>query len=464
MRSRSIFSLCVFSFTILLACTTVKRHKSIESVTDITNQQDQKVTMSLFGTKIDAAKEDDPSKSLWDLQAEGQAELLKILDKRNTENDKFLSTLGSKYLKAKEKTITDYTAKDLKLIFSIAKKRDYSSLANTQPSFTLGDRIEYLKFSVTIPDNINLTFLKWNKFTTEYATVDIADVSFSKSFEVSGSLGQSSSVTNEKADAEEGTKQTNVGTLTPSVSGKGTFSRTEAQKVRYRYVQLNGSITDKTISIEEEGMREIDLSGNVIADINMKFDETTQTLFQLSGYKSDAGAFQTPDKLKSNRVEVLVPSLAGLPDAIVATLTYEYAYRHVLDKSETFYEWDDKVQYITSKVVQSITIFKQKDVVPAFFQIAKIGEDGPAFPNKTRLVLFEPSTGASYELAFGSKAAADEFWEWLLKFQWTPAKANDPIVIDQYRLQLRQGGTDTDITKARLTSFKDIMQPLPFYR
>lgn len=448
---------------LLVSCTTVKRHNKVVGVEVVPAAKTPKVTMELFGTKVDAAAETDPSKSLWDLQAEGQAELIKSLNGRYAENEKFSAILNEKYLKPKEKAVSDYTAKDLKLIFSIAKNRDYKVLSNDNRNFTLADRIEYLKFKITIPTTLPLVFVKWNKYATEYATVDVADMTFSNSFEVAGSLGQSTSVTNEKTTEDAG-KVTNVGSLTPSVSGKGTFSRTETQKVRYRYLQLNGSINEKEIRIEEEGMREIDLSGNVAADISLKFDETTQTLVQVSGYKSAAGAFQTPNLLKASLREVLVPILNRLPATIDATLEYEYAYRHVEKKDETFYEWDDQVKYFTGTVTKTIPILKQRDYLPGFYQIAKVGEDALAAGNRTRLVLLDNVTTSSYELLFATKSAADEFWDWLLKYQPAAGQSGSPIVIERYQLMLRSGGADTPLTKAGVSGITANTQPLPYYR
>jgi hypothetical protein len=120
------------------------------------------------------------------------------------------------------------------------------------------------------------------------------------------------------------------------------------------------------------------------------------------------------------------------------------------------------VKYITSTVTKTITLFKEKDIVPSFYQVAKIGEDAIAFENRTRFVLYEPSTSKTYELVFPNKGSADEFWDWLLKF--TTTKPNDQIVIDQYQLKLRSGGSDSPVSKNSLSAVKDNIQALPYYR
>jgi len=445
-------------------CTTVKRYKSIES----TSSDNTRVGLDLFGTKVEAAKEDDPSKSLWDLQAEGQAALINALNARNKDDEKFSAQLNGKYLKTKEKKITDYTNKDLKLIFSISKTRDYAGLKGANPPFTLADRIEYLKFSITIPDNTNLNFIKWNKFSTEYATVDVADMSFSQSVEVAGSLGSSSTSGSEQSSGAEGVvgKLTTGSALTPSISAKGSASKTETQKVKYRYVQLNGAISDKQIKIEQEGMREIDLTGNVIADVNLKFEEIPEVLVSAEGLKDAAtGAFNPASKVKLLQYPVLVPRVAGLPATIEATLNYDYAYRHVRSRAKTYFEWDDRVSYITGSVSKTITLFRRKDYVPAFAHIAGVGEDALPFNGRTKLMLQE-DFGAknTFELIFNSNSEAADFLSWLTRYPLAGNNPNNPIILGSYRLRLRSAGADKDLTYSGFQAISGKMAALPYYR
>lgn len=446
-------------FFVNFSCTTVKRYKSIEKTTADTSSL---VSIDLFGTKVDPAKEDDNSKSLWELQAEGQAELIKVIDKRNADDEKFIAGLNNKYLRAKEKITTDYTAKDVRLVFSISKKRDYSQIAAKSPSYTLGDRIEYLKFNITVPDSLNLNFIKWNKFSTEYVTIDVADVTFNQSLEATASTGIASSIGTEKT--VDDVKSTTSNSVNPSVNAKGTISKAETQKVRFRYLSLNGKISDKSISIEQEGMREIDLAGNVIADINLKFDENTETLTTVEGYKTPAGVYNTPDQIKVLLNGVTVPVLSGLPELIDATLSYEYVYRHISKGAKTFYEWDDEVEYISGHDQKSIHLFKKKDYLPGFCNIAQIGQDALPANQRTRVAIIDNISGDTYEMIFPSLAAAQDFRNWLIKYTVAPADMNKPIIIGTYKLLLRSGGLDADLTKHTFNAIRNNMQALPYYR
>ncbi len=446
-------------FVLLLSCNTVKRYQAIKtSGTD----NDTLVTIDLFGTKVDATKDLDTSKSLFDLDAEGQAELIKEFAKRNADEEKFVAALNNKYIKAKEKMVTDYTSKDARLVFSISKKRNYLQLTQDNPSFNLGDRIEYIQFEVAIPDAINLNFIKWNKFTTEYANIDVADMTFNQSLAVTAGTGISSGFSTENTVDTE--KKTKSGGSTPSISATGTIGKTEVQKVRYRYVSLNGKISDKKISIEQEGMREIDLSGNVIADVSMKFDEFPETMASVENYKTAAGAYNMPEKIKVVLYTAMVPALAGLPATIDATLSYQYVYRHVIKGEKTFYEWDDEIAYLKGESSKKITLFKKKDYLPAFYNISKEGEDALRSNQRTRLVLQDTNSRDETEMIFSSLTAAQEFMNWLTRFDPAPADINKPIVLGSYKLLLRKPSGDAALTKQSFIAIMSTMQVLTYYR
>ena len=167
--------------------------------------------------------------------------------------------------------------------------------------FSPADRIEYLKFSLEIPEKYNLQFTEWNRYSTEYGEIEIADVSFSRSFDMDmeGSMAQ-------KGDA----------------GGKGSLSRSEEQEVRSRYLKLNGSISDRKIGVEEEGTREIDLTGNVIADVSLEFEGFPErlTIPLFTGEVEDGTGEATVAALRF--VDVLVPRMEEVPDTIKANPSY----------------------------------------------------------------------------------------------------------------------------------------------
>lgn len=453
------FYICLL--LVMTGCTTVKRYKNIEnSVIDSSDRVD----ISVFGMKIEPAAGVDNSKTLWDLSGEGQAELIKNLASRNPESDKLITLLSTKYLKAGEKSSFDFTSKNIQMIFSIKKNRDFLKIKGDNAPYTSADRIEYIQFSLLIPDSIPLKFVKWNKFVTEYGSADVAEMTLNQSLEATAGTGLSTGTTSEKT---EGSSKTTVsGGATPYVSAKGTITKNEAQKIKYRYVALNGKMQEKRIDIEQEGMREIDLTGNIAADLTMKFEEMPQALFKISNYKTAAGNYNTADKLKADLYSVMVPDMQIYPDLISAKLKYSYAYRHVKKGAKTFYEWDDTVEYFNgTNIEKDIVIFNRKDFIPAFYNISKKGEDQIPSNDRTRLILQSTIVaGDLYELVFESYDSAQDFKNWLLKF--IPTRNGDPIKIgDNFQLLLRKKDSpDVKVTQRMFAGYGDDLQALPFYR
>jgi len=363
-------------------CTSVKRFKS-----DTYKSQDNTlVDMELFGSQLVSDGLESSQRNLWELSASAQTQLIQILNERYPDNGQFISALSNEYLNNGDIASLDFTGKKLRMVFTISKQRDYTVLNDASSRFSPADRIEYLKFSLEIPEKYNLRFTEWNKYATEYGEIEIADMSFSRSFDldVDGSLAQKS-----------------------DVGGKGSLNRSEEQEVRSRYLKLNGSISDRRIGVEEEGTREIDLTGNVIADVSLEFkgfpERITIPLFTGAGIDGDGTGMLGALRF----VDVLVPRMEDAPDTIKASLHLDYIYRHVQSGWKTYQEWDDQVEYYSGTVKKDIPLFTKKDYLPAFYTIGT--EVAGKVTMKVRTV-----TGKDYPLQFSNYADASRFLEWLL--------------------------------------------------
>ncbi|MCK4745981.1 MAG: hypothetical protein KAT15_03060, partial [Bacteroidales bacterium] len=227
-------------------CTSVKRFKSAT----YKGQDDSLVDMALFGARLDAPGVEMKGRNLWDLSASAQTQLIQILDGRYPDNEQFTGAMNQEYLVKGTDPVMDYTTSNLRMVFTISRKNDFSSIKEGTGRFSPADRIEHLKFTLEVSPESNLHFTGWNRYTTEYGEIEIADVSFSRSL----------ALETEYSDETAGGK------------AQGSFSRSEDQAVRSRYLKLNGSISGRKLEIEEEGTREIDLTGNVIADVSLEFD------------------------------------------------------------------------------------------------------------------------------------------------------------------------------------------------
>ena len=165
------------------------------------------------------------------------------------------------------------------LFRSISKVRDYTLLNDPKGRFSPADRIEYFSLSLEIPETYRLRFHEWNRYSTEYGEINIADVGFSRNLDLS-------------LDATPG----GVG-----VESSASLGKNEKQEVSRRFMKLNGSITDQKVLMEAEGNREVDLTGNVTAEVSLQFDAFPEVIME-PVFMSGEGGNKIERKVQ-NRVE-----------------------------------------------------------------------------------------------------------------------------------------------------------------
>jgi len=270
----SIFSIIVITGLIISSsCTTLKRYNTILEP----ENNDHIAWIDLFGYRLSAPKTGENGKNLWDLSADAQSQFIKILNIRYPDNEQFLNSLNMKFVMDNTNELSDdYTKRDVRMVFSVSKARDYLK-NSTLPGIKLtpADRIEYLRISFKIRESHLLRFTGWNMFSTEYGSIDVGDISFDRSIELNSSSGLTSKKDNAGSELSAG--------VTASLSRK------EEQSVRYRYLKLNGRLNDSVLIMEEEGTREIDLTGNIIADVALEFKKFPVLLTSITGLKDSTG-------------------------------------------------------------------------------------------------------------------------------------------------------------------------------
>lgn len=371
----------ILLLSIISGCSSVKRFKSVSYKA----QDNTLVDMDLFGSRLTMDETAAVEKNMWYLSASAQTQLIQILNERYPDNEQFISALSNEYLTRDDITSLNLTRKKLRMVFTISKDRDYTVLTDASGRFSPADRIEYLSFSLEIPEIYNLQFKGWDRYATEYGEIDIADVSFSRSYDLdlNGSAIQNA-----------------------DVSGKSSLNRSEDQEVRSRYLKLNGSISDRRIMVEEEGTREIDLTGNVIADVTLEFEGFPEriTIPLFAGQGPDGPGARGVAALKY--VDVLVPRMEEAPDTIKGLLQLDYIYRHVQSGWKTYQEWDDRVEYYSGIVKKEIPLFTKKEYLPTFYTI------GTEITEKTTMKV-RTETGIEYPLQFKDFTDASRFYNWL---------------------------------------------------
>jgi hypothetical protein len=430
----------------IFSCTTLKRYRS-----DTFGGTDNSLAkIELSRTQLDPPDTKDVSKTVWDLSAQGQAALIWDLNHRNKKNSDFKKSLETKYLK-KEDPPADYINKNLQLVFVISRTHSFESIDLPKNNFSVADRLEALDFQLAAPAGSPVKFVKWNQYNTIYGNIDIGDVSFSKSLSVTAGYG----------DTTQGF----------NLSGTGSLSQTEAQHLKYRFVQFTGVLHPGDLKVHEDGDREIDLTGNVVANVSLRMEAAPSIVYALDGLKDDDDNYNTPDKLTVKAVPVMIPKMETIPDAIVDTLTLHYFYRHVTNGhgKKTFYEWNDAVVDYEGTYQKPVKILDKKDIVPPFYYIGKINPSAP-FSHNTRLKLqnivparADQAHAPIHNLQFATQAEAVAFYDWLINYK--AAQPSDPIKMGNFMLVLDDGnGALASLTKTQVLVGADNYGPLPVYQ
>jgi hypothetical protein len=429
------YLLFIAGIALTFSCSTLKRYSSVQP----TGTDNALAGVDLFGFTLSEAKPENGNKTLWDLSADAQSQFIKILNARYPDNDEFLRAMSYEYLKNEVQSLPyNYISKDLRMIFSISKQRDYGNRDNpSRLKLSPADRIEYLRITLRIPDDSGVKFTGWNMFTTDYGSIDIADVSFSRSFEIDASGLLS-------ADNKETGRELSAG-------GKSSSGRREDQEIKYRYLKLNGRIGNNEIEMEEEGTREIDLTGNITADLSLEFDKFPEMITEFINLKDSTGRFNRPEKLTVRHSDALVPRMEKIRDTVYADLRMDYVFRNVVNGQKTFPEWDDRVKFYKGSVTKTIPLFASSDYVPDFYCIGTNKE-----PGRREIIKLSFQAGKEYDLIFRTCQEAAGFYDWLADYFSKTENRNKTINIGRYGLKFSDG----DFTADRLAG----CTILPCYR
>jgi hypothetical protein len=379
------------------------------------NEDSLRVRMDISDSRISEPAPSGSFKSIWDLKNDGQKQLLDILNQRYKDNDKFIDAVNNQFLAddgGSGGTI-DYVKKDVRIVFSISRWHPYDLISAKSDGFSPADRIEYLKYRLTLDDpNSTIKFTSWNKYGTAYGSINIADVSWQQTL---------------SAEADAGSVATLINNNSAGALVSASASKNENQRVRYRYIQLNGSISNHSLQLESEGTREVDLAGNVMVDVTMDFDAFPEIIYGLFKAKNDSGVFLEPEQVQLNEAVALVPRETTIHD-IKAILTYDYAYRHVEGGDKTFYEWDDKVKYVTGTVSKEVVLMKAKDILPPFCCLKFQRDYANAGKNFIKIRNLAAGVGVQETtLTFANQSAANAFITWLVSYKCEKKDLNKPI-------------------------------------
>jgi hypothetical protein len=355
---------CIWAFSIN-AQTTLKRYKCLSEGSADNNL----VEIKIASTAISSSTPTPTYKTIFDLSERGQAAVLS-----NRTNDQVSEILNKKFLldQPKKGKNVDLTNRNIRITFSIGRKTNYK-----EKGFNAYDRIEDLKYDFEIDNSIDpmVKFIKWDKYTTEYGTLDIGTLeynrSFSASLDITGKIAANTSLKeNKKIDDNNSTESST--SFGPELSGTAktgySNSSKENQSIKQRYIQLTGAFGERKFNIHQQGTRETELAGNVSIDLTISLPKDEAFIASLSNLFDESNLPKPSSQVKLDINRYYIPDVNKIKNDITGDLSYEYAVRHIEKKANTFAEFDDKISFITgSKKSNQIIIKKQDLIVPIYF-------------------------------------------------------------------------------------------------
>lgn len=306
----------------------------------------------------------------------GQKALIEELSKNVKEPDKLIKLLGTSLIEEKEAaapSITYKTKFSKRLVLSVRNKSAYPE-----------DRISKIEVNLT-GTPAQFKFLGCDKIATEYQTVDQGKLTFKNNISgeinagltsgVSGTAKRTSKIANPKTGDTADFETTGTTNNTASLGGKLGFNSefTEEANLRQRYVSLSGSITASEASFYQESIGGIDLSGNIIADVEFELypgNQATWTFYKFDSLFRKSSPVRY-DSILIKRSYTIIPNIPVATSTIDLNLSYHVVFRKVIDGGKTTIEGDDKIEFVKLDTVKnnSVILINRDEVIPKRWSI-----------------------------------------------------------------------------------------------
>jgi hypothetical protein len=357
---------------------------------------------------IEKEPETQKPKTIFDLLPQGQQALINEISKKESSSNALITAITSN-LTQQTKNLTnvyDYSKCNKRIIVSIRNK-----------GHSPADRIP--KINVTLDLGSKVRILSCNKLTTEYQTLDLGKLNFKTTLnsEISGNI--SADVGTEAAITGQDASLKTSGKSNTGVTGKMSANRSFEEEVylKQRMVVLNAAINNNILTLYQEGISGIDLTGNILADITIGFNDLKvfQT-FTFNNLTKD-GIPSEPDKVSINEKLFISPNIS---EDVSCKISFEADYRHVERKHRTISESDDKVSLYYGEVNNptSNIILTESGLQPKVWKLAEYGDN-----NRKPLQLTDTTKTGGKELLFSSYDEANDFVKWFIsKFDYTKSE------------------------------------------
>lgn len=326
------------------------------------------------------------------LSAEGQASLIAAIAKADDSVTGLYQQLAKRFGKPLPSDVIDRSQFTRRIIFSTQK---------TDLALGLADRISRLEFRLQLKDSAkSLQFQQWNRFKTEHGQIDLGKIGIKKGVELSAKLSP-----------------TFGGALNAGEAGVA-VSRELSEEItlRQRYITLTGVLDARSATLTQEGVVEIDLTGNTSIDLTVKFAPDaleTQEIVKFDSFTTSKG-LKAANELSYRLIPIHIPQYSvvdDLKEGVRCFLTGNYIFRHVRKGSKTIIEGDDVVSFIQGGLEAtpneiSLMSYEQLKQLRARYFIHRLGSPGE------NLAIDHPRN-ENLPLDFATYEEAKDFLDWM---------------------------------------------------
>jgi len=423
---KKIIILSVALSTVLSGCNfNGKLTRRYKSMSLISSNDEVKGTVEVNAYTLEKDKPAPTTKTIFDLSPKAQAALIAEVAKKETTTDPFIAGL-IKSLLAKtpnNSEILDYSQIERKVVVSIRNKGHWPA-----------DRISKINVGIDLGTVSEMKLVSCSRLTTEYQSLDIGKLNYSNT--QSGELGAkvTGGVNVEAGIEQGGVTAAAKPSLNGELNGKLTASRSFAEEVllKQRMVALNAAIQANKLTLYQEGVSGIDLTGNIIADVKFAVsDLNVAKVYSFGDIRIANGAANDADKLKVNEKVIVYPNLTS---DVSATLSFEADYRHVTKGDKTISEADDKVQIFYGEHTDTnpTILIPKEQLVPKLYVLSFSDVKG-----KMPIQIKSPIGSGFGDMVFNSISDAKDFANWLREKYTSTLK----IGAEKYELEMPAGFT-----------------------
>ncbi len=303
----------------------LKHYKSCSYNNSDCSETTVRTAYSIFSRDVPATS---TTTNITQLSDEGQAALIQAFNTRASSNSELISLLAEGIKKPSQPT-SDKT---------IFKKRIVASVVGG--SLSPAERLDFVDINVSI-DSRDGTFTSWDKFSTQYAEIDLGSDKFTqlRSFSPELKLG-----TDDAQVLPFSTQNT----------------REESVTYRSRTVELTSILTPYSATLIQKGVANRDLTGNVIFDLDIDLKDCgangdRQYLF--TNMFKDGKPNEAKD-IGVRALDIIIPENADR--AVSSRSTANLLVRAIVSGEDTITESDDEIDYLSIPKQDNFYLIERK--------------------------------------------------------------------------------------------------------